>query len=70
MIGIVFVTVIAWIPGHAASYFGSDAAIAGGEQRLDTFKNIVRAPSVSKTGLVLDFKGFGNGQVRQCSPDV
>ncbi len=63
MIGIVFVTVIAWIPGHAASYLGAESSIKGGQQRLDTFKQIVRAPSVGRTGLALDFKGFANGHV-------
>jgi adenine/guanine/hypoxanthine permease len=27
--GIIFVTVIAWIPGHAASYLGSASPIPG-----------------------------------------
>lgn len=63
MIGIVFVTVIAWIPGHAASYFGEGSSIKGGQTRLETFKQIVRAPSVGRTGLALDFKGFSNGHV-------
>lgn len=63
MIGIVFVTVIAWIPGHAASYFGAGSSYAGGQARLDNFKQIVRAPSVGKTGLALDFHGFANGHV-------
>ena len=28
-IGIIFVTVIAWIPGHAASYLGANSPIPG-----------------------------------------
>ena len=38
MIGIVWVTVIAWIPNHGASYFHDNAAIAGGEARWQSFK--------------------------------
>ena len=63
MVGIVFVTAIAWIPGHGASYFGAGSPYPGGEARLENFKQIVRAPSVSKTGLALDFHGFANGHV-------
>lgn len=29
VIGIVFVTVISWIPGHSASYLGAQSAIQG-----------------------------------------
>lgn len=39
-------------------------AVQGGEQRLKVFKEIVQAPTVSKTGLALDFHGFANGHVR------
>lgn len=40
MVGIVFVTVIAWIPNHAASYFGSNSPIPGGVERLHIFKKV------------------------------
>ena len=38
MVGIVFVTAIAWIPGHDASYLKAGAAIPGGEARWNNFK--------------------------------
>ncbi len=41
MIGIVWVTVIAWIPNHGASYFHDNAAIAGGEARWQSFKKVL-----------------------------
>lgn len=34
------VTFIAWIPGHAASFLGSEAAITGGAERMSYFKNV------------------------------
>lgn len=34
MVGIVFVTVIAWIPGHGASYFGAGSGIRGAHIKL------------------------------------
>lgn len=43
--GILFVTIIAWIPGHKASYLGSDSPIANGAARLHDFKK-VRAHAV------------------------
>eukprot|EP01025_Chloroclados_australasicus_P067210 TRINITY_DN9294_c0_g2_i1.p1 TRINITY_DN9294_c0_g2~~TRINITY_DN9294_c0_g2_i1.p1 ORF type:complete len:561 (-),score=55.61 TRINITY_DN9294_c0_g2_i1:267-1949(-) len=57
MIGIIFVTVIAWIPDHAASYLGDNASIPGGEERLEFFKDVVAAPTLSKTGGEV-FDGF------------
>jgi hypothetical protein len=34
-IGIAFVTVISWIPGHGASYLGAGSSIPGGETRME-----------------------------------
>lgn len=34
--GIAFVTVIAWIPGHAASYLGKASTIPGGAIRTES----------------------------------
>ena len=64
MIGIVWVTVIAWIPNHGASYFHDNAAIAGGEARWQSFKVIVKAPNLRFTGAKLSFKHLNNGSVR------
>lgn len=38
MIGIMFVTIIAWIPGHDASYLGSHSLDA--RNRLHEFKKV------------------------------
>lgn len=57
-IGIAYVTIISWIPGHAASYLGAGSSIPGGEVRLDTFKQVVAAPSLSQTGLSWDWSAF------------
>ena len=64
MIGIVWVTVIAWIPNHGASYFHANAAIAGGEARWQSFKSVVKAPNLSYTGAQLSFKSLDKGSVR------
>ncbi|KAK9803822.1 hypothetical protein WJX73_003626 [Symbiochloris irregularis] len=64
--GILFVTFIAWIPGHGASYLGSRSSFPGGiggngAARLTFFKKVVRAPNLSLTGAALDFSGLSNG---------
>eukprot|EP00891_Asterochloris_glomerata_P006365 jgi/Astpho2/6365/e_gw1.00091.6.1_t len=59
MVGILFVTIISWIPGHAASYLGS----RGGEERLQYFKHVVAAPRIYNTGAVFDFSGFTTGDL-------
>lgn len=64
MIGIVWVTVIAWIPNHGASYFHANAAIAGGEARWQSFKVVVKAPNLRYTGAKLSFKHLDQGSVR------
>lgn len=61
-IGVAFITVISWIPGHAASYLGADSSIPGGQIRLDTFKQVVAAPSLSLTGLAWDWSAVGTGE--------
>ena len=64
MIGIVWVTAIAWIPNHGASYFHANAAIAGGEARWQSFKVVVKAPNLRFTGAKLSFTHLSNGSVR------
>ncbi|GAB4819465.1 hypothetical protein N2152v2_006511 [Parachlorella kessleri] len=63
VIGIFFVTIISWIPGHAASYLGEGSAYEGGAYRMQTFKQVVAAPSLSMTGLAWDWSAFGQGQL-------
>lgn len=66
MIGILFVTIIAWIPGHGASYLGSASSYPGGiggngTGRLAYFKKVVAKPDLSLTGGTLDFHGLADG---------
>ncbi|KAK9908098.1 hypothetical protein WJX75_002714 [Coccomyxa subellipsoidea] len=63
IIGIAFVTVIAWIPGHAASYFGRASSIPGGQERLQYFKNVVDLPTLKATGMAISFTGFTSGEL-------
>jgi len=60
--GVLFVTVIAWIPGHAASYLGAGSPIPGGELRLQNFERVVAAPSLDGSGLQWDWSGVSKGQ--------
>ena len=60
-IGIAFVTIISWIPGHGASYLGSGSSTPGGEYRMDVFKHVVAAPSLSQTGLEWDWSAINTG---------
>lgn len=60
-IGVAFVTIISWIPGHAASYLGAGASIPGGAIRMETFKQVVAAPTLAGTGLQWDWSAVGNG---------
>lgn len=60
--GVLFVTIVAWIPGHAASYLGAGSSIPGGAYRLQSFEQIVAKPSLSMTGLNWDWSAIGDGQ--------
>lgn len=60
-IGIAFITVISWIPGHAASYLGAGSSIPGGAFRMQVFKQVVAAPSLSATALAWDWSAIGGG---------
>ncbi|CAK0784105.1 hypothetical protein CVIRNUC_007308 [Coccomyxa viridis] len=61
--GIAFVTVIAWIPGHAATYLGMRSQIPGGADRLQEFKRVVDVPTLKGTGGAISFKGFQSGEL-------
>ncbi|KAL6779278.1 hypothetical protein ACKKBG_A11660 [Auxenochlorella protothecoides x Auxenochlorella symbiontica] len=63
IIGIAFVTVISWIPGHAATYLGSTSAIPGGEARLQVFRKIVAAPTLDATGLAWSWDAFDTSEL-------
>lgn len=62
--GMAFVTIISWIPGHSASYLGASSPIPGGESRMELFKHIVKAPTLSMTGLAWDWSAFTSGGCR------
>eukprot|EP00884_Botryococcus_braunii_P011556 jgi/Botrbrau1/20400/Bobra.0006s0060.1 len=67
LVGILFVTIIAWIPGHSASYLGAESLYPGGignngAGRTAFFKSVVAFPTLSKTGLALDFAGLKTGE--------
>lgn len=38
-------------------------ACAGGEARMDVFKQVVAAPTLSATGLAWDWSAFGDGKL-------
>jgi len=62
LVGILWATFISWIPGHAASYFGEDSPIPGGQDRLDFFKEVVTKPDASASTAKFDFGGMRDGQ--------
>jgi AGZA family xanthine/uracil permease-like MFS transporter len=57
------VTIISWIPGHSASYLGASSPISGGQQRLEFFREVVAAPTLSATGLAWDWSAFNDGKL-------
>lgn len=59
--GVLFVTVISWIPGHGASYLGAGSSIPGGQYRLENFEHVVAVPTLSSSGLKWDWSAIGNG---------
>ncbi|KAK9847251.1 hypothetical protein WJX84_005524 [Apatococcus fuscideae] len=66
IVGILFVTFIAWIPGHAASWLGTKSQLLGGvggtgAARMAYFKKVVAVPNLSRTGAQLDFGGLKEG---------
>lgn len=61
IIGVAFVTIISWIPGHGASYLGAGSPIPGGEIRMDTFSQVVAAPTLEGSGLQWDWSAVGDG---------
>ncbi|KAK9909872.1 hypothetical protein WJX75_008797 [Coccomyxa subellipsoidea] len=68
IIGISITTIIAWLPGHGASYLGHTSNIPGGiggtgPARWAYFKKVVAVPSLSKTGAVLSFSNFNSGSL-------
>lgn len=60
-IGIAYITIISWIPGHSASYLGADSSIPGGAIRMNIFKQVVAVPTLEGTGLEFDWSAFTAG---------
>ncbi|GAB4815302.1 hypothetical protein N2152v2_002348 [Parachlorella kessleri] len=65
LVGILFVTIISWIPacGNKAAWLGACSDTPGGEARLDNFKQVAEAPNASASAGKIDFGGLGNGQL-------
>lgn len=68
VVGVLFSTIIAWIPGHSASYLGKTSNLPGGiggdgDSRWAYFKKVVAAPTLDKTGLAFNFAGMKTGDV-------
>ena len=66
IIGILFTTIIAWIPtdGNQAAYIGSHTAYPSAgiqEARTDYFKKLVTLPDTSASAGKLQWDGFGKG---------
>ena len=69
--GIAFVTIVSWIPGHAASYLGADSAIpgAGGLPTNAPRRRPVRVPAKPQCPHIQGVRGpcphsFAGGQQR------
>jgi len=62
MFGVVFATVIAWIPGSSVSYLSESGDIPGGAERFAYFRKVAELPNPGKTAGLLDFSFVYNGQ--------
>jgi AGZA family xanthine/uracil permease-like MFS transporter len=62
MFGVVFATVIAWIPGSSVSYLSESGDIPGGAERFANFRKVAELPNPGKTAGLLDFSFVYNGQ--------
>mmetsp|Transcript_30092 Transcript_30092/g.66667 ORF Transcript_30092/g.66667 Transcript_30092/m.66667 type:complete len:637 (-) Transcript_30092:1727-3637(-) len=61
--GILFVTFVSWIPGHAATFLGPTSPIPGGQARYDYFQKVVTLPDTHKTALAWDWSAFGQADL-------
>eukprot|EP00878_Enallax_costatus_P011351 GHUV01011854.1.p1 GENE.GHUV01011854.1~~GHUV01011854.1.p1 ORF type:complete len:445 (+),score=51.67 GHUV01011854.1:723-2057(+) len=59
MYGVLFATIISWIPGSSVSYLTD--ATPGGAERHAYFVRVVDVPNPTKTSLLLDWNGLRNG---------
>eukprot|EP00775_Hariotina_reticulata_P011241 gene11241-11390_t len=59
MYGVLFATIISWIPGTAVSYLTD--ATPGGVERFEYFRRVVDVPDPTKTSMQMDWEGLKNG---------
>ncbi|WIA31315.1 hypothetical protein OEZ86_002217 [Tetradesmus obliquus] len=59
MYGVLFATLVSWIPGSTVSYLTD--ATPGGAERFDYFRRVVDVPNPSKTALALQWSALKNG---------
>ncbi|KAL6762610.1 xanthine/uracil/vitamin C permease-like protein [Haematococcus lacustris] len=63
MIGILFVTVVSWVPNHSATYLGASSQLPGGQDRFNYFKSVVSLPDVRKTTAAWDWSGLAHADL-------
>lgn len=65
IIGILFATIISWIPTstNQAAYIGKYSPVPGAQRRMDTFKKVVAVPDASYSAGQFDWSGFSNGNL-------
>lgn len=57
--GVLFATIISWIPGSSVSFLTD--ATPGGAERFEYFRRVVDVPNPTKTSLLLNWDGLRNG---------
>ena len=67
MLGILFCTIISWIPtpSNAAAYIGDYSTVPGAKARTDYFKKVATVPNTAYTAGQFDWSGFDNGNLWQ-----
>jgi adenine/guanine/hypoxanthine permease len=65
IIGILFATIISWIPtpGNMAAYIGDYTSVPGAKLRMQYFKKVVAVPDTSYSAGQFDWSAFNNGNL-------
>ncbi|KAG7667637.1 hypothetical protein Ndes2526A_g01967 [Nannochloris sp. 'desiccata'] len=65
IIGILFATIISWIPtsGNMAAYIGDYTSVPGAKLRMEYFKKVVAVPDTSYSAGQFDWSAFSNGNL-------
>jgi AGZA family xanthine/uracil permease-like MFS transporter len=65
IIGILFATIISWIPtsSNMAAYIGDYTPVPGAKIRMDYFKKVVALPDTSMSAGQFDWSAFNNGNL-------